>query len=84
MRYFANMWVNNGTRFQKDLESDNKNKLARSVSSSARGECFLGNEFNWFVWDKDGVIVAAGAGRSTNNGYAYYSMEHMIGQNINY
>ena len=84
MRYFANMWVNNGTRLQKDLEGNNKNKLAKCISSSARDECFLNNEFIWLVWDEDGVIVSAGAGRSTNNGYAYYSMRHQIGENINY
>lgn len=81
-KYFANMYVNNGTRFQNDLESTNKAKLARSISESARGNCPVGNEFQWTVWDEDGICVAAGAGRKTPNGYAYYNMSELIGQKI--
>lgn len=82
MKYFANMSVNNGTTFQKDLEGNNKAKLAKSVSESARGNCYLNNEFRWWVWDENGIIVAAGAGRKTQNGYCYYYMRELIGQPI--
>ena len=82
MKYYANMSVNNGTRFQKDLEGTNKVKLAKSVSESARGNCYLNNEFQWWVWDENGIIVAAGAGRATENGYCYYYMRELIGQPI--
>ncbi len=45
MTYFANMSVNNGTRYGSDLVGTNKKQLARAISKSARANCFVGNKF---------------------------------------
>lgn len=82
MKYFANMSVNNGTTFQSDIESNNKGELAKRVSHSARANCFVGSEYSWKVWDEEGVIVAAGAGRKTEKGFSYYNCEDLIGEQI--
>ena len=82
MKYFANMSVNNGTTFQKDLEGTNKSVLAKQVAHSAKANVFVGNEYSWKVWNEEGTIVAAGAGVKTENGYSYLSCEHLIGEMI--
>ena len=78
-KYFADMSVNNGTHFIKPLEGTNWRKLAKEISQSARGNCFLGSEFSWKVWDENDIVIAAGAGRKTKNGYSYYDCSHLIG-----
>lgn len=82
MKYFANFSTNNGTRLEKDLESTNKKELAKEISLIARGNCLEGNEFSWLVYNEKGIVVAAGAGRKTENGFCYYSMHGTIGENI--
>lgn len=77
------MKVNNGTRFQKDIEGSNKNKLARSIAGSARANCFVGNQYKWYVWDDQGIIVSAGAGFKNYSGnFEYYDCEDLIGTPI--
>lgn len=82
-KYFANMRVNSDTRYQKDLEGSNKNKLARSISNSARANCYVGNEYHWYVWDNQGIIVLAGAGIKTQSGnFNYLNCDDLIGTPI--
>lgn len=81
-KYYANMSVNNGTRYRQDIEGTNYRKLAADISSIARANCFINNEYSWWVWDNKGIIVAAGSGRATYNGYDYYSCKYLIGTNI--
>lgn len=61
MKYFANMLVNNGTRFQKPIEGTNKKELISSIYNSAKANRFQGNAAHWSVWDENGVLVAAGS-----------------------
>jgi hypothetical protein len=82
MKYFANTLVNGGTRIQHDITDTNKKKLASYISQFARSECFLNNEYSWRVWNEYNIIVAAGSGRRTENGFCYYSCEHLIGEHI--
>ena len=81
-KYFANMNVNNGTRYITNLQGSNFRKLAREISASARANCFIHNEFSWTVWDENGIIVAAGAGRITAKGCIYYSCSDYIGRRM--
>ena len=81
-KYFANMSVNNGTHYRPDWEGTNYKKLAAAISASARANCFIGNDFQWEVWDEDEIIVAAGAGRKTNNGFCYMNCSELVGQHI--
>lgn len=82
-KYYANMYVNNGTRFQKAIEGSNKNKLARSIAGSARANCFVGSDYSWYVWDEQGIIVLAGAGYKKSNGnFIYSNRKDLIGEHI--
>ena len=82
-KYYANMSVNNGTRYCQDLEGTNKNKLEKKIAASARANCFVGNEFRWRVWDEDGIVVAAGAAIKKQNGkFSYLNCQDMIGARI--
>lgn len=82
-KYYANMKVNNNTRFQKDLEGSNKNELARTISSIARANCFVGNYYSWYVWDEQGIIVKAGSGEKSPSGhFDYFNCEYLIGMPI--
>lgn len=81
-KYYANMSVNNGTHYAPDWEGANYRKLAKAISNSARANCFVGNEYSWWVWDEEGTIVAAGSGRHTCRGFSYYYCQHLIGTNI--
>ena len=82
MKYFANFNVNNGTMLQKDIEGTNKKELAKRIAKSAKANVYVGNEFSWNVWDEDDIIVMAGAGRKTENGFSYYNTEDLIGEQI--
>ena len=82
-KYFANMSVNNGTHLRPDLEGTNYRKLAKDISQIARGNCYVGNEYSWEVWDENDIIVAAGAGIKTKNGgFNYLDCSHLIGESI--
>jgi len=82
-RYYANMYVNNGTQYRPDWEGTNKNKLAEEISAAARGNCFAGNHYSWQVWNEQGIIVAAGAGYKKQNGnIRFLNCEYLIGDHI--
>lgn len=81
-KYYANMSVNNGTHYRPSIEGTNYRKLAARISHCARANCFINNQFAWWVWDENDIIVAAGSGRATDNGYEYYSCRHLIGTKI--
>ena len=81
-KYYANMSVNNGTHLSPDWEGGNYRKLANDISQAARGNCFVGSEYSWKVWDEDGIIVAAGAGRKTSKGFSYFNCSDLIGERI--
>lgn len=51
MKYQANMYVNNGTRLQKPLASNNKHKLITLIRKCAAAERFVGNEAHWWVFE---------------------------------
>jgi len=61
MKYYANMWVNNGTRFQRDITDTNKRRLISSIYQSAKANRFPGNRASWSVYDENGHCVAAGS-----------------------
>lgn len=80
MMYYANFRRNNGECLCSDLFGTNKRKLITRISSAAREGTFAGNEYSWLVWDANGIIVGAGAGRLTYDrkvNYLYY--KHLIG-----
>lgn len=82
-KYYANMRVNNGTRYCHDWYGTNKNKLAKKIAASARANCFVGNECRWRVWDENGIVVAAGAAIKKQNGkFSYLNCHDMIGERI--
>ena len=80
--YFANMLVNGSTTLQKDLLSTNKSQLAKQIARSAKANCYVDNEFSWKVWNEKSRIVAAGAGRKTEKGFAHYNCKDLIGELI--
>jgi len=81
-KYYANMSVNNGTHYRPAWEGRNYRKLANEISKSAKANCFVGNDYSWKVWDEKGIIVAAGAGHKTSNGFSYMRCSHLIGEYV--
>lgn len=82
-KYYANMSVNNGTHFKKDLEGTNKKELKARISSIARANCFVGNYYSWTIWNEQERIVAAGSGFKNYAGnFEYFNCDYLIGMPI--
>lgn len=60
MKYFANFSANNGTRYAQDITDTNKERIIKSISSTANCIRFVGNECHWYVHNEQGKCVAAG------------------------
>lgn len=60
MRYKANWRANDSIMPFKPLTSTNKNKLISEVRSIANENRFTGSTCEWWVWDSDKNIIAAG------------------------
>lgn len=82
-KYKANMNVNNGTHLQKAMQDNNLKRLQSDISKIARGNCFIGNEYTWKVWNENGIIVAAGAGKKNGKGnFSHLNCKGLIGEHI--
>lgn len=69
MEYYARWKANNNTGPMEDLTDTNKNRLIRDVRSIANGNRYDGNTCEWWVWDSDNYILAAGG--TNSNGYQW-------------
>lgn len=60
MRYYANFWANNNTRFLNKITDTSKWRILKTVRDTARAERYAGNNATFWVEDASGEEVFSG------------------------
>lgn len=59
-KYYANMYVSNGTRYINYITDSNKERIIKRVRNGANGNRPAGGECTWYVCKESGECVAVG------------------------